>query len=168
MSNFTPSLNSYASWNGYDYSYIEDTHFHKELEKLFASPGAPTPLNPIANGPCIPLFSPSCEVDLVGDHFLINFDLPGVEMKNIRIEVRDHQLSVSGERTLNNEDPQGTFEFLFILPSGVTHHQIRAHYKDETLKLIIPKAEPAPSYFIKIEEEKSKHFTHFLGAPRDV
>jgi len=78
-------------------------------------------------------------------------ELPGIDKKDISIDVKDGVLTLSGERTVENETEEknfyrrertyGKFQRLFTLPEGVSAEDITADFKDGVLKVHIPKAE---------------------------
>jgi len=78
-------------------------------------------------------------------------ELPGIDKKDISIDVKDGVLTLSGERTVENETNEknyyrrertyGKFQRLFTLPEGVSAEDITADFKDGVLKVHIPKAE---------------------------
>ena len=43
-------------------------------------------------------YVPACEVHETSDHYLMSFDLPGVAKEDVKIEMRDREIIVSGER----------------------------------------------------------------------
>ena len=43
-------------------------------------------------------FQPTCDVSETKDHYLVSFDMPGVKNEDIKIEVKENQLMISGER----------------------------------------------------------------------
>jgi len=77
-------------------------------------------------------------------------ELPGIDKKDISINVKDGVLTLSGERTVENETEErnyyrrertyGKFQRLFTLPEGVSAEEITADFKDGVLKVHIPKA----------------------------
>lgn len=82
---------------------------------------------------------------------VIKADLPGITKENIKINVEDNILSLTGERTYEEEVEKenfyrrerayGTFKREFTLPSTVDHEKIKADFKDGVLKIEIPKPE---------------------------
>ncbi len=91
------------------------------------------------------------------------FDLPGVPQDEISIEVKDETLTISAERTKNDETNQdgfyrferryGTFARAVGLPQGVDQENISARYEDGVLEVRVPKPEePKPK---KIELSKT-------------
>lgn len=86
--------------------------------------------------------------------FVCTADLPGLTKKDIEITVEDGVLSISGERTLENEDNEdsqmrriersyGAFRRSFTLPRGIDQEKVEAKFKDGVLTLTLPKAEAA-------------------------
>lgn len=41
---------------------------------------------------------PACDVEETDGQYLISFDLPGVKKDDVKVELRDNQLTISGER----------------------------------------------------------------------
>lgn len=98
-------------------------------------------------------FSPAYEVSDKGEHYMMSFDLPGLNKDEINIEVRNGNLHVSGERKSENqkgdysEKVYGRFERILSLPEGVSEEDLQARYEDGVLLVAVPKA---------VEKEKSK------------
>ncbi len=100
-----------------------------------------------------PAFKPSCDVTENETHYLMSFDLPGVKKEDIKIDVQDGVLTVSGERhdenekkarnTFHSERFYGSFSRSFHLPAGAKPEHIQASYADGVLKVSVPKAELA-------------------------
>lgn len=109
-------------------------------------------------------FSPPCDVQESETNYAVSFDLPGVPKSDLKIELRDHQLLVSGERkaetkkeegrVLSAERYYGAFQRVFTLPANVDASRIQANYQDGVLQILIPKAEAAKATMIKIGEGK--------------
>ena len=83
--------------------------------------------------------------------FVIKADLPGIEKKDIALDVKDQVLTIKGERHVDEEVQKenahcrerayGRFERAFKLPNHVDADKITADYKDGVLKIEIPKPE---------------------------
>jgi HSP20 family protein len=109
-------------------------------------------------------FTPLCDLDETDSHFLVSFDLPGVTKDGVKIELRDNQLLVSGERKeehkvekanrLNEERIYGSFMRTFTLPANIHADQVEAVFDNGVLKISIPKAEIAKPKMIPIKEVK--------------
>jgi HSP20 family protein len=107
-------------------------------------------------------FSPPCDINETDSHYLMTFDLPGVKKDEIKIEARDNQLVVSGERKkehkeeakgrINQERYYGSFMRSFTLPSSVDANKVEAHFENGELQIAIPKKEVAQRKQIPIKE----------------
>ncbi len=85
------------------------------------------------------------------DHFVIKADLPGIDKKDITLDVKEGVLTLKGERHVDEEVKKentycrervhGRFERAFKLPNHVDADKITADYKDGVLKIEIPKPE---------------------------
>ena len=85
------------------------------------------------------------------DHIVIKAELPGIDKKDIAIDLKDSVLTLKGERNVENEEKEdnyyrrersfGKFERAFTLPTGLDPEKIKADYKDGVLKIEIPKPE---------------------------
>ena len=92
-------------------------------------------------------------VDIYEDegNYVITAEIPGVDKKDIGIDVKDRTLTLKGERSAEdelNEDryyrrerSHGTFERIFTLPAHVDSDKIDASFKDGVLRIEIPKPE---------------------------
>ncbi|HEV2859296.1 MAG TPA: Hsp20/alpha crystallin family protein [Solirubrobacterales bacterium] len=107
------------------------------------------------------------------DNLVLRADLPGVEEKDIEIEVKDGVLTVSGERRAQHEDKRegfhrversfGRFSRALELPKGVDPQNVSAHFDKGVLEVRMPKpAERKPtrieinSGVIEAEEQRSE------------
>jgi HSP20 family protein len=90
-------------------------------------------------------------IDLVedGDSYVVRADVPGVSEEDVKVEVQDGVLTISGERSSHTEDKQagsfrlertyGSFSRSLTLPDGVEASAIEARYDAGVLELHIPK-----------------------------
>lgn len=108
-------------------------------------------------------FSPAYEVSEQDDHYAISLDIPGVKKDEIKIEVLDKNLTISGERK-KFEKSYGTFKRSFVLPSTVSTDKIEAHYEDGVLNLYVPKTPAAQARTIEVQAGKSSFLEKFLGS----
>lgn len=98
------------------------------------------------------LLNPSCEVSEDKSSYLVRFDLPGIPKDQIKIELDENRLTVSGERKeeKNEEDSHkkkhlsemyyGSFYRSFTLPTAVDAEKSTASYDHGVLSISIPKA----------------------------
>jgi HSP20 family protein len=85
------------------------------------------------------------------DNIVIKADLPGVDKKDIHVDLNGRVLTLSGERTEEKEAKEDTFyrkersygKFVrsFNLATDVLPDKINATYKDGVLHVTIPKSE---------------------------
>jgi HSP20 family protein len=87
-----------------------------------------------------------------GDHFVVHFDLPGVDPASIDLTVEKNVLSVSAERhwqpdegnqVVVAERPQGRFTRQLFLGEGLDPDGIEAGYEAGVLTVRVPVAEQA-------------------------
>ena len=105
-------------------------------------------------------FAPACDVREEDGHYLLSLEMPGVKKEDLKIEVWDSQLHVSGERRLETQGDRegsmyserrfGKFCRSFALPVGVDTGQVEASYQDGILQILVPKAESAKPRQIQI------------------
>jgi HSP20 family protein len=85
------------------------------------------------------------------DRVVIKAELPGVDKKDIAVDLKDRVLTLSGERAYDNEVKEenyyrrerayGKFQRAFSLPADVDSDKIKADFKDGLLKIEVPKPE---------------------------
>ena len=108
-------------------------------------------------------FSPACDIEENEDHVLIALDVPGISKDDIKLEVKDRELVISGERKLERkgenrkgtsfqERSQGRFMRKFSLGPMVNVEKIDAKYRDGVLQVRLPKNEEAKPKTIPITE----------------
>jgi HSP20 family protein len=92
-------------------------------------------------------------MDLVeaDDHFVLKADLPGLGEEDVKIEVQDGTLTISGERKPEHEQSErgwyriersfGSFSRSLTLPERVEATGIEARFHNGVLEIRIPKPE---------------------------
>ena len=85
------------------------------------------------------------------DSIVIKAELPGVDKKDISIDIQDRLLTLKGERSTDREVKEekyfrrersyGSFQRVFSLPVDVDAEKIEASYAHGLLKIEIPKPE---------------------------
>ena len=101
-------------------------------------------------------------MDLVesGDHFVLRADLPGLSESDVKIEVEDNVLTVSGERKAEEthrsdgfyrvERAFGGFSRSMSLPKSVDAEGISADFDKGVLEVRIPKPEQQKPHRVEI------------------
>ena len=94
-----------------------------------------------------------------GDHYVVHFDLPGVDPSSIDLTVEKNVVMVRAERNwqpaenqevLVGERAQGTFSRQLFLGDSLDVDHIHATYEHGVLTLIIPVAEQAKPHKVEI------------------
>lgn len=120
-------------------------------------------------------FSPSCDLEETPSHYLISVDLPGVSKEDIKVQMLDHQLKITGEKkrekkeetaqSFYQERSYGRFERVLDLGENIKAEKIEANFEDGVLRVTIPKKEEVQptSQSIKIGEGKPSLWHRLIG-----
>jgi len=94
-------------------------------------------------------FEPSLDVASNDDIYTIKLELPGVDKKNIEIEVENNTMRIKGEKKQESEEKNndyyrverryGSFQRILNLPEDSDIDNIESEYKDGILSVNIPK-----------------------------
>ncbi|MFQ5356545.1 MAG: Hsp20/alpha crystallin family protein [Mariprofundaceae bacterium] len=105
-------------------------------------------------------WAPSVDIKETDDALLVQAELPGIEKKDVHLEVKDGVLTLSGERRYEKdvqeenvhriERAYGQFSRSFSLPRNVNAEKVAATMKDGVLKVRLPKLESAKPKAINI------------------
>ncbi|QCO98340.1 Hsp20 family protein [Arthrobacter sp. 24S4-2] len=100
-----------------------------------------------------------------GEEFVVAFDLPGVEVDSVDIDVERNVLTVRAERRnptgentelIAAERPRGVFSRQLILSDALDAEAVKAGYDAGVLTLRIPLAEKAKPRRIQIETNNQR------------
>lgn len=95
-------------------------------------------------------FRPACDIIESDDTFIIKLDLPGLSKKEINIALREHVLTVKGERAEELSDSEafrrqerstGVFSRSFALPENVNTTETDAVFRNGVLTITMPKSD---------------------------
>ena len=105
-------------------------------------------------------WTPTVDIYEDQDAFLLKLELPEVNKEDIKVNLNENVLSISGERRFENEDKRdgyhrversyGQFYRSFTLPPNINAEMINAEYKDGVLRLSLPKKEEAKPKAISV------------------
>ncbi|MFO7845347.1 MAG: Hsp20/alpha crystallin family protein [Balneolaceae bacterium] len=103
---------------------------------------------------------PSADITEDEKEYQILMDIPGMDKNDIKINIQDGRVSVTGERKteekkekadlIRQERYYGSFYRSFKLPDKIKEDDIQASFKEGVLKLLIPKAEIVKPKSIKV------------------
>lgn len=140
--------------------FEELTSLHREMDRLFTrafgDSQAATSASPAA-------FAPAIEVTSEKDGWNVRLALPGVDPKDVHIEVAGNTLTVKGERrpdTRNepylSEITYGRFERTLQLPESIDGEKVAATYRNGLLDLRLPLRESVKPRKIEVAVEGEK------------
>jgi HSP20 family protein len=95
-----------------------------------------------------------------GDNFVLKAQLPGIDPKDVDVQVTPEAISISGERRYENTEEKpgyvrsefryGKFHRVLPLPAHIQNDSVQAEYKDGILMLTLPKVAEARNKVVKI------------------
>ncbi len=139
-------------------------NLQSEMNRLFSSF-----FDPASGGASAPRFVPAMDLVETGEAFVLKADLPGIPEQDVRVEVEDDVLTISGERKSEQREEKaghvrierayGSFRRAVTLPDGIDASQVKASFENGVLEVRIPK--PA---------ERKPHKVQIAvgGAPADI
>jgi HSP20 family protein len=137
-----------SSWSDVDRS-IEN--LRKDMERAFSSfPSMSMPKMPEA----------SCDVIDEGNQFRVKMDVPGIQKKDIKLNVTDNSLEVSAEHKEESEEKKKNYlkkerssvSYYRTLPMSedIVSGKVKAKLSDGVLDITLPKTKPT-----KTQKKKS-------------
>jgi len=110
------------------------------------------------------LWSPAADVFESPEEIVLNIELPGVRLEDVRLEALDGKLRVSGLRKAGSgmeprhfvrmERIYGSFSREFSVPAALDPAQIKASLRGGVLRVVAPKAEKGQP--IPVEPRKAR------------
>ena len=92
---------------------------------------------------------PAVDVNETETEFLLSADIPGLDKKDVSIDIHDGVITIEGERAIDNEKSTydyrirerqlGSFNRSFRLPDNVNEVKVAAKFKNGVLKVTLPK-----------------------------
>jgi HSP20 family protein len=129
--------------------------FEREFENLMERLFTPE------EGRWLTEFSPAVNVAETETGFEVTMELPGMKPEEFKVELKDGELWITGEKREEKEEKGKTFhrversygEFRRVipLPGTVAEEQIAAEYKEGVLKIVVPKTEAAKPRHIEVK-----------------
>src|ERR1700737_812522 len=106
-------------------------------------------------------WAPAVDIMETENELVLKADVPGVELKDIDIQLENGTLTVKGERTFEKEEKNkgfhrmersyGSFVRYFTLPDPVDGDHVHAAYEAGVLTITLPKKEVAKPKTIKVQ-----------------
>ncbi len=114
------------------------------------------------------LFTPPCDIDETVDSYIMNFDLPGISKEDLKVEVKERELIISGERKNYHKESRnsrhiterftGAFCRVVALPNSVNTDTVHATLERGVLRIRLLKVEPNKTRLIKIADAGLSEF----------
>ena len=115
----------------------------------------------VGNGEKVGLsFIPAAEMTETPEAVQLKLEIPGMEAKDLNVEVTADSLTINGERKseikteeegfTRTEFRYGKFHRVIPLPVQVDNTNVAAEYKDGILNLTLPKAEEEKNKVVKV------------------
>ncbi|MDF0676025.1 MAG: Hsp20/alpha crystallin family protein [Nitrospira sp.] len=135
----------------------------EEMEKRLSSFFGRTPVSTGDKKEAITVAEWSPLVDISEDEkeYVIKAEVPEIRKEEIKINVHDDVLAISGERKYEKEEKgkkyhrveraYGSFLRSFVLPEDADGSKVNAEYKDGLLKVHLPKTEKAKPKAIEVK-----------------
>jgi HSP20 family protein len=93
----------------------------------------------------------------------MHFEVPGLDPSEVKVQLHENILTVSGDRKLENEEKKnnyrriersyGHFERSFSLPQNVDTEKVQASYKNGMLSVFLPRSEKAKPRSVQVKVE---------------
>jgi HSP20 family protein len=109
-------------------------------------------------------WSPAVDIYETENEITVHAELPGVDRKDITLNLEKNVLTLKGERRFEKETKHenyhrierayGGFSRSFSIPAIVEEDKIQAEYKDGILKISLPKKEQVKPKQIQIADTK--------------
>lgn len=98
---------------------------------------------------------PPVEISVNEDSVELKIELPGMDIKDIDVEVSKQMVAINGQRECaaevkDSEFYYGKFSRLITLPVEVQNSQVTANYQDGILYLTLPKAAAEKNKVVKV------------------
>jgi HSP20 family protein len=105
--------------------------------------------------------SPAVDLVEYPDHFRVECDLPGLDMKDIDLSIASGVLTIKGEKreekvsdkakVYRKETWEGSFQRTVSLPATVDADKVEATYRDGVLAIRLPKKEESKTRKIELK-----------------
>ena len=128
---------------------------HQEVDNLFNNFFRGFRMSPFRTGSVFNnsltagLLKPSLDIGASDTEYAISIEVPGVEQKDIQLEVSKNILTVRGEKKQEKEEKKkdyyrmertyGSFQRVLSLPEDADQENIKASYKNGVLTIAMPK-----------------------------
>jgi HSP20 family protein len=134
--------------------FREMNALRQEMNRLFDDALVPTSRE---NGLS---FMPAAELEETDEAILLKLEVPGIEAKDLDIQVTAESVAVAGERKSETKTEEkgmtrtefryGKFQRVIPLPVRINNQEVKADYKDGILHLTLHKAVEERNKIVKV------------------
>lgn len=141
---------------------------HQEVDQLFNDFFRGFGLAPLSRFPMLPSLAersrwlkPSLDISATDKEYTLQVELPGINEKDVQVEVSGDALKIWGEKKQEKEDKgrdyyaversYGSFQRVLALPEDAKTDGIEAKFKNGVMTITIPRDESASQSVKKIE-----------------
>lgn len=131
------------------WSPFEDVfNFQREVDRLFNQFWSDLPTRTAAGS------SPSFQVNTTDDGWRIDIPMPGIDPKDVNLEVAGNTLSIRAETPSDEKDKNPTrYEQTFTVPQFLNLEKLTASHRHGMLRLTVPLKDSVKPRRIQIETE---------------
>lgn len=132
----------------------------RQINRLFEQASVPT-----TSGTTSLYRVPAAEIKNTEDAIHLKLEVPGMEAKDIDVQVTENAVFISGERKTENKTEEkgvtrsefqyGKFQRRIQLPARIQNTNVTAEYKDGILNLTLPKTEQEKNKIVKVNLDEA-------------
>lgn len=143
-----PSREPFGSWLMTPFPPMR--RLFEDMERMFedVGPGVPLPSFWRFSAPAKGVWTPPAEMLEKDGTLEVSVDLPGLTPNDVKVEIREHELVIEGERKTEHEEKgegfyrtertYGTFFRAMPLPENAETDKAKASFTDGVLHVVIP------------------------------
>ena len=138
-----------SRWNSFDDVF----NLHRDVERLFNQAWSEMPLRPAVNAsPSFPFHVRSSE-----DGWSVDVPMPGIDPKDVKLEVAGNTLSIRAEAPRDAKDaPVARYEQSLTVPQFVDLDKLTATHRHGMLRLTLPIKDSVKPRRIEIQAEREE------------
>lgn len=124
----------------------------REMDEMFSRFQRSLRRVPLEDDQLMASWSPAVDIAETDKEYRLKVELPGIKKEDLKIEVQNGMLCLSGERKVEKEEKDetyhrierayGSFSRSFSLPENVATDKIEAKCQDGVVNVHLPKTEP--------------------------
>jgi HSP20 family protein len=135
-------------WNSFD----EVFNFQREMDRVFNQFWNELPTRTAAPS------SPSLQVTAIEDGWRVDVPLPGIDPKDVALEVAGNNLSIRAEVSSEGTDKNVTrYEQTLVIPQFLDLEKLTASHRHGMLRLTLPLKDSVKPRRVQIETEAEDH-----------